>query len=108
MDPLLGFALPENSVSISEKDVLRVAHLARIRVSSDELGDYQEGLSGILSLVEQMHDCDTDGVEPMAHPQDIQLRLREDQATEPDQRDAMQESAPQVDEGLYLVPRVIE
>ena len=95
-------------MSISEKDVLRVAHLARIRVSSDELGDYQEGLSWILSLVEQMHDCDTDGVEPMAHPQDIQLRLREDQVTEPDQRDAMQESAPQVDEGLYLVPRVIE
>ncbi len=77
-------------------------------MSSDELGDYQEGLSGILSLVEHMHDCDTDGVEPMAHPQDIQLRLREDQVTEPDQRDAMQESAPQVDEGLYLVPRVIE
>ena len=55
-----------------------------------------------------MHDCDTDGAEPMAHPQDIQLRLREDQVTEPDQRNAMQESAPQVDEGLYLVPRVIE
>ena len=95
-------------MSISEKDVLRVAHLARIRVSSDEFEDYQEGLSGILSPVEQMHDCDTDGVEPMAHPQDNQLRLREDQATEPDQREAMQESAPQVDEGLYLVPRVIE
>ncbi len=95
-------------MSISEKDVLRVAQLARIRVPSDELGDYQEGLSGILSLVEQMHVCDTDGAEPMAHPQDIQLRLREDQVTEPDQRDAMQESAPQVDEGLYLVPRVIE
>jgi len=47
-------------------------------------------------------------VEPMAHPQDIQLRLREDQVTEPDRRDAMQESAPKVGEGLYLVPRVIE
>ncbi|HCK76319.1 MAG TPA: Asp-tRNA(Asn)/Glu-tRNA(Gln) amidotransferase GatCAB subunit C, partial [Gammaproteobacteria bacterium] len=57
-------------MSISEKDVLRAAHLARIRVTPDELAHYQEGLSGILSLVEQMHDCDTDGIEPMAHPQD--------------------------------------
>jgi aspartyl-tRNA(Asn)/glutamyl-tRNA(Gln) amidotransferase subunit C len=55
-----------------------------------------------------MHDCDTDGIEPMAHPQDIQLRLREDKVTETDQRAAMQKSAPRVDEGLYLVPRVIE
>ncbi|MAF07666.1 MAG: Asp-tRNA(Asn)/Glu-tRNA(Gln) amidotransferase GatCAB subunit C [Acidiferrobacteraceae bacterium] len=95
-------------MSISEKDVLRVAHLARIRVAPDELEHYQEGLSGILSLVARMHECDTDGVEPMAHPQDIQLRLREDEVTEPDQRTAMQESAPLVEAGLYLVPRVIE
>jgi|TARA_B100000315_G_scaffold132823_1_gene122367 aspartyl-tRNA(Asn)/glutamyl-tRNA(Gln) amidotransferase subunit C len=95
-------------VSISEKDVLRVAHLARIRVAPDELKHYREGLSGILSLVAQMHECDTEGVEPMAHPQDIQLRLREDEITEPDQRTAMQESAPLVEAGLYLVPRVIE
>ena len=73
-------------MSISEKDVLRVAHLARIRVAPDELERYQQGLSGILSLVTQMHDCDTDGIEPMAHPQDIQLRLREDKVTETDQR----------------------
>ena len=108
MLPFLKFPPSRKTVSISEKDVLRVAHLARIRVSKDELGRYQEGLSGILSLVEQMHDCNTDGVEPMAHPQDIQLRLREDQVTESDRRDAMQESAPKVGEGLYLVPRVIE
>ena len=95
-------------MSISEKDVQRVAHLARIRVAPDELERYQQGLSGILSLVTQMHDCDTDGIEPMAHPPDIQLRLREDKVTETDQRATMQKSAPRVDEGLYLVPRVIE
>ena len=95
-------------MSISEKDVVRVAHLARIRVAPDELGRYQAGLSDILALVAQMQDCDTDGVEPMAHPQDIALRLREDAVTEADQRSSLQQGAPQVENGLYLVPRVIE
>ena len=81
-------------MSISQKDVEHVAHLARIRVAADELARYQEGLANILEL--------------MAHPQDIALRLREDRVTEINERSSFQKGAPLVEDGLYLVPRVIE
>ena len=93
---------------ISENDVTRVAHLARLLVTEAEIPQYQAGLDGILDLVAQLHESVTDDIEPMAHPQDISLRLREDQVTEDDERDLFQECAPAVESGLYLVPRVIE
>lgn len=93
---------------ISENDVTRVARLARLRVKEAEIPQYQAGLDGILDLVAQLHESVTDDIEPMAHPQDISLRLREDQVTEDDERDLFQECAPAVENGLYLVPRVIE
>ncbi|MDP6854186.1 MAG: Asp-tRNA(Asn)/Glu-tRNA(Gln) amidotransferase subunit GatC [Arenicellales bacterium] len=95
-------------MSISTTDVERVARLARIQISPEELGRYRGGLSRILELVGRMNNCDTAGIEPMAHPQDIALRLRDDKVDESDQRALFQAGAPAVDDGLYLVPRVIE
>ena len=86
----LSFFYIKFTVSISKKDVERVAHLARIRVAPDELARYQEGLANILALVAQMQDSNTDEVEPMAHPQDIVLRLREDRVTEINERSSFQ------------------
>lgn len=95
-------------MSISDKDVTRVAELARLKIADDQIANYRTGLSEILGLVKQMVECDTEGVSPMAHPQDIALRLREDAVTEQDEREALQASAPRVEDGLYLVPRVID
>lgn len=95
-------------MSFSEADVKRVAHLARIEISDAEVSPVLAQLSNILHLVEQMQAVDTDGVKPMAHAQDVYLRLREDAVSETDQHEAFQAVAPQVEAGLYLVPKVIE
>ncbi|HUX63244.1 Asp-tRNA(Asn)/Glu-tRNA(Gln) amidotransferase subunit GatC [Sulfuricella sp.] len=95
-------------MSLNLADVKRIAHLARIAVEEDEMPGYLQQLSNILSLVEEMQAVDTTGVEPMAHAQDVVLRLRSDVATETDRRAAYQAVAPQVEAGLYLVPKVIE
>lgn len=95
-------------MSLNLADVKRIAHLARIAVEEDEMPGYLQQLSNILSLVEEMQAVDTTGVEPMAHAQDVVLRLRNDVATETDRRAAYQAVAPQVEAGLYLVPKVIE
>ncbi len=95
-------------MSFSEADVKRVAHLARIEISDAEIGPVLRQLANILHLVEQMQAVDTEGVKPMAHAQDIALRMREDVITESDQHEAFQAIAPQVEAGLYLVPKVIE
>jgi aspartyl-tRNA(Asn)/glutamyl-tRNA(Gln) amidotransferase subunit C len=89
-------------------DIRRVAHLARIEVTDADLQAAQRELNGILNLVEQLQAAETAGVEPMAHAQDVTLRLREDEITESDQRARFQSIAPRVDAGLYLVPKVIE
>ena len=95
-------------MSLNLADVKRIAHLARIAVEEDEMPGYLQQLSNILSLVEEMQAVDTTGIEPMAHAQDVVLRLRNDVATETDRRAAFQAVAPQVEAGLYLVPKVIE
>jgi aspartyl-tRNA(Asn)/glutamyl-tRNA(Gln) amidotransferase subunit C len=97
-----------NFMSLNLADVKRIAHLARIAVEEDEMPGYLQQLSNILSLVEEMQAVDTTGIEPMAHAQDVVLRLRNDIATETDRRAAYQAVAPQVEAGLYLVPKVIE
>ena len=89
-------------------DVRRIAHLARIAVTDAELAVVQQQLNGIFTLVEQLQSADTKGVEPMSHAQEVTLRLRQDEVTESDQRERFQAVAPQVEAGLYLVPRVIE
>ncbi|ESQ17497.1 MAG TPA: Asp-tRNA(Asn)/Glu-tRNA(Gln) amidotransferase subunit GatC [Chromatiaceae bacterium] len=93
---------------LDKGDVAKIAHLARLAVGDDELEHYASELSSILDLVAQMNGIDTAGVEPMAHPLHMAQRLRADQVSEPDQRQHFQRIAPVVQDGLYLVPRVIE
>jgi aspartyl-tRNA(Asn)/glutamyl-tRNA(Gln) amidotransferase subunit C len=88
--------------------VRRIALLARVEVTEDELAATCEQLNGILAMIEQMLAADTTGVAPMSHAQDMVLRLREDAVTEADQRQLLQSGAPQTEDGLYLVPRVLE
>jgi aspartyl-tRNA(Asn)/glutamyl-tRNA(Gln) amidotransferase subunit C len=93
---------------LSRDQVLRIARLARIEVAGPEAEALERELNAILELVERMAAVDTHGVEPMSHPEDASQRLREDRVTEADARDAFQSAAPQVEDGLYLVPKVIE
>jgi aspartyl-tRNA(Asn)/glutamyl-tRNA(Gln) amidotransferase subunit C len=95
-------------MSLSLDDVRHIAHLARIAVTDAEVAAVRQQLNGILELVEQLRAIDTTGIEPMSHAQDVGLRLREDAVTEADQHALFQSLAPQVEAGLYLVPRVIE
>jgi aspartyl-tRNA(Asn)/glutamyl-tRNA(Gln) amidotransferase subunit C len=95
-------------MSLTLQDVHRIAHLARIRVTDAEAADTQSQLNGIFGLIEEMQAVDTTGIAPMSHAQDLQQRLRADAVTEPDRREAFQAVAPQVENGLYLVPKVIE
>jgi aspartyl-tRNA(Asn)/glutamyl-tRNA(Gln) amidotransferase subunit C len=90
------------------KRVARLARLARIAVTEDEARSALQQLGGIFSLIEQMQSVDVSRVEPMSHAQDITLRLREDEVTESNERDRLLAVAPEVDAGLYLVPKVIE
>ena len=85
-----------------------IAHLARIEISESEAVTTQGHLNGIFRLIEQMQAVDTRGVEPMAHAQDLSQRLRDDTVTEEDRRAAFQAVAPEIEAGLYLVPKVIE
>jgi aspartyl-tRNA(Asn)/glutamyl-tRNA(Gln) amidotransferase subunit C len=93
---------------LSLEQVLALAELARIEVGPDEAAVLQRELNGIFAMVDEMRAVDTAGIEPMAHPQDARQRLREDIVTEKDEHALFQSAAPQVEDGLYLVPRVIE
>ena len=95
-------------MAIASSDIAKLAHLARIAVSDDEVGQVTELISDVLNLVDQLQAVDTTGVKPMAHPLDATQRLRADQVTEPNQREHFQAIAPATEDGLYLVPRVIE
>ena len=95
-------------MSLSDDQVRRIARLARISVRPEEAAALIERLNRVLALVDQMRAVDTAGVEPMAHPLDAAQRLRADEVTEPDLRQAHQAVAPAVQDGLYLVPKVIE
>ncbi len=95
-------------MAISRSDVERLAQLAHISIDPEEVDAYSAGLSRILTLIDEMNQTETEDVPPMAHPQDIRLRLRKDQVTEPDLRELFQSSAPSSDRGLYVVPKVIE
>ncbi len=95
-------------MSLEKDDVEKIAHLARLSIDDADVPGYVENLSNILRLVEQMAGVDTDDVVPMAHPIEASQRLREDEVTEVDQRERFQRLAPAVENGLYLVPKVIE
>jgi len=95
-------------MSLQRADVERIAHLARLAIAEEDIPRYTMELSGILEFVRQMEVVDTVGVVPMAHPLDATQRLRPDRVTEGDQRVLFQSIAPVAEEGLYLVPKVIE
>ena len=95
-------------MTLSFDDVRRIADLAYIETNEEEAHVVLAQLSDIFNLIEQMQAVDTSGVEPMSHAQDVTQRLRDDIVTESDQREQFQVIAPQVEEGLYLVPKVIE
>ncbi|MBI3148218.1 MAG: Asp-tRNA(Asn)/Glu-tRNA(Gln) amidotransferase subunit GatC [Betaproteobacteria bacterium] len=95
-------------MNLTLADVQKIAHLARISVTPAQTEEVRIKLTGIFALIAQMQAVDTRGVEPMAHAQDVSLSLRDDRVTESDQREKFQKIAPQVENGLYLVPKVIE
>jgi aspartyl-tRNA(Asn)/glutamyl-tRNA(Gln) amidotransferase subunit C len=95
-------------MSLELSDVKRIAHLARIEIDDAGAQTALQQLSGILGLIEEMQAVNTDGIAPMSHSQDVTQRLREDVVSETNQRELFQSIAPAVENGLYLVPKVIE
>ena len=95
-------------MALERSDVEKIAHLARLGLSESEIPQTTETLNNILGLIDAMQAVDTTGVEPLAHPLEATQRLRADVVTEQNQRDAYQAIAPAVENGLFLVPKVIE
>ena len=99
-------------MALTSQDIARIANLARLELSASESERMLTQINGFFDIVEKMRAVDTAGILPLAHPvaafQDVALRLRDDVACEPDQREANQRSAPAVEGGLFLVPKVIE
>jgi aspartyl-tRNA(Asn)/glutamyl-tRNA(Gln) amidotransferase subunit C len=95
-------------MSLTADDVNKIAYLARLGIDAKDVDSYARDLSGILDLVTLMSTVDTENVQPMAHPMDQKQRLRADKISEQDERERFQTLAPQVEAGLYLVPKVIE
>ena len=99
-------------MSLNAQDIDRIANLARLQLQPAEADRMREQINGFFSIVEAMQAVDTAGIEPLAHPvaaiQEVQLRLRDDVVSEPNNREANQQSAPAVERGLFLVPKVIE
>jgi len=95
-------------VALDRNDIEKLAELARLELSEANIDDVTKSISEVLSLVDQLQAANTDGVAPMAHPHDAVQRLRADTVSESNQREAFQAVAPATDEGLYLVPKVID
>jgi aspartyl-tRNA(Asn)/glutamyl-tRNA(Gln) amidotransferase subunit C len=95
-------------MDLSRDDIERIAHLARIEINASEADQVLHQLRNIFGLIEELQAVDTQGIEPMSHAQGAPSRLREDRVTEHDQHELFQTIAPQVEAGLYLVPKVIE
>ncbi len=95
-------------MNLHRSDIEKIAHLARLELAEDDIPRYARELSNILAMVEQMNDVDTHAVAPMAHPMEAGQRLRADEISETNQRERLLSIAPQVEAGLYLVPKVIE
>lgn len=95
-------------MSITRDEIKKIAHLARIKITEEEVDATLKKLSGILNLIEEMKKVDTTHISPMSHAQYLTQRLREDVVTEVNKRDQLQKIAPEVNDGLYIVPQVIE
>lgn len=95
-------------MAVDRSDIAKLAELARLAISENTADEVARSISDVLALVDQLQAVNTDGVAPMAHPLDAIQRLRADVVTEPDQRERFQTIAPATQDGLYLVPQVID
>lgn len=95
-------------MSLSTEAIQKLARLSRLHISPEEVDALRQHFDNLFALVDELQSIDTEGIAPMSHAMDLPLRLREDVVSEPDRRDAYQAVAPQVEQGLYLVPKVIE
>ena len=95
-------------MALDKAEVEKIAHLARLHISDADAEEVTSRVTDILALIDQMQSVDTQGIEPLSHPLDMVQRLRADIVTEGNDRDALQAIAPQSQDGLYLVPKVIE
>lgn len=98
----------EQIMAVTLTDINKIAHLARLGLSDEEKSRYTDSLNNILGLIDELQAVNTQGIEPLAHAVDVIQPLRPDVVTETNQRDMYQRIAPAVQEGLYLVPKVIE
>lgn len=95
-------------MAFDKSEVEKIAHLARLHISDLEADEVTARIGDILHLIDQMQSVDTDAVEPLAHPLDMVQRLRRDEITEKNRREELQTLAPSSQDGLYLVPKVLE
>jgi aspartyl-tRNA(Asn)/glutamyl-tRNA(Gln) amidotransferase subunit C len=95
-------------MSIERHEIEKLATLARIAIDDSTINEVTERLGSVLELVDQLQAADTSGVDPMSHPLQATQRLREDEVSELNQREALQTTAPDTEDGLFLVPKVIE
>lgn len=95
-------------MALDKAEVEKIAHLARLHISEADTEEVTSRITDILTLIDQMQTVDTESIEPLAHPLDMVQRLRADVVTETDTRDQLQNLAPESQDGLYLVPKVIE
>jgi aspartyl-tRNA(Asn)/glutamyl-tRNA(Gln) amidotransferase subunit C len=95
-------------MEVDETVVISIAQLAQLELKPENIQENIDSMASILKLVDQMQSVDTSGIEPMAHPLDAMQPLREDQVSEPDQKELFQSIAPATENDLYLVPKVIE
>jgi aspartyl-tRNA(Asn)/glutamyl-tRNA(Gln) amidotransferase subunit C len=93
---------------LDSQDVQKIAHLARLALTDNDVIAYKSSLSSVLALVEQMQSVNTDGIEPLCNPLEMTQRLRDDDVTATNRRDAFMNIAPLSENGLYLVPKVID
>ena len=95
-------------MALDKAEVEKIAHLAQLHISEFETREVTARIIDILALIDQMKSVDTDAIEPLAHPLDLVQRLRADKITEETQRDKLQQLAPASEDGLYLVPKVLD
>ena len=93
---------------LDKTEIEKIAHLARLHIDESDAEEVATRITDILVLIDQMQSVDTEAVEPLAHPLDLVQRLRADEITEDNQRDSLQKLAPESEDGLYLVPKVLE
>ncbi|MDA7755466.1 Asp-tRNA(Asn)/Glu-tRNA(Gln) amidotransferase subunit GatC [Pseudomonadales bacterium] len=95
-------------MEIDNEVILNIAELAQLEVKDEMISQYADKMTAMLNLIEEMQSVNTDNIEPVSNPLDAVQTMREDKVTEKDLRDEYQAIAPEVDSGLYLVPRVVE